>query len=118
MSFLLHSLKTLPLFHPHPVPHLKRYKRLQLIKIQGMLVGMFLKRELNIMKTHLLEKEAEVKDLNRKNKVLVDMIKIRKIDLKDLILRLPLLLLLVQPHLLDVPHVAAPLLPQVFLKLT
>ena len=58
---------------------------------------MFLKRELNIMKTHLLEKEAEVKDLNRKNKVLVDMIKIRKINLKDLILRLLLLLLLVQP---------------------
>ena len=32
----------------------------------------FLKRELNIVKVHLLEHEAEVKDLKRKNKVLSD----------------------------------------------
>ena len=32
----------------------------------------FLRRELNIVKVHLLEHEAEVKDLKRKNKVLSD----------------------------------------------
>ena len=36
----------------------------------------FLKRELNIVKVHLLEKEAEVKDLSKKNKVLAEMVKI------------------------------------------
>ena len=36
----------------------------------------FLKRELNIVKVHLIEKEAEVKDLSRKNKVLAEMVKI------------------------------------------
>ena len=36
----------------------------------------FVKRELNIVKVHLQEKEAEVKDLTRKNKVLADMIEI------------------------------------------
>ena len=36
----------------------------------------FLKRELNIVKLHLLEQEAEVKDLTRKNKVLSETVSI------------------------------------------
>ena len=36
----------------------------------------FLKRELNIVKVHLLEHETEVKDLKRKNQVLADTVAI------------------------------------------
>ena len=36
----------------------------------------FLKRELNIVKLHLLEHEDEVKDLKRKNKVLTETVSI------------------------------------------
>ena len=61
---------------PNPVHKESREVKKDVLKDPKDVEIDFLKRELNIVKVHLLEHETEVKDLKRKNQVLADTVAI------------------------------------------